>query len=99
VSLKIGTRVGIGPQTGCCEQCVNCRRGEQQHCSKKKKSYNSATGDAKQPYTYGGFSDRIRCEAKWAFPIPNGLDSAVAAPLLCAGWCLLCVCCVLSVLF
>lgn len=49
------------------------------------KSYNSPTGDSRQPYTYGGFSKRIRVQAKWAFPIPENLDTKTAAPILCAG--------------
>lgn len=27
----------------------------------------------------------MRCEADFAYPIPDALDSAEAAPLLCAG--------------
>ena len=33
----------------------------------------------------GGWADYIRIKAKFAIPIPDALDSAHAAPLLCAG--------------
>ena len=33
----------------------------------------------------GGWADFIRIKAKFAIPIPDALDSAHAAPLLCAG--------------
>ena len=34
---------------------------------------------------HGGFADRIRTDGRFAFPLPAGLDSASAAPLLCGG--------------
>lgn len=71
----MGQRVGIGPQTGSCGTCEQCKTGRNQLCSKKVKSYNTPTGDPNQPYTYGGFADRIRSSADWAFPIPDSLDS------------------------
>lgn len=87
-SLELGQRVGIGPQTGSCmqESCRECcGKHQEQLCGKKDKSYNTPTGDVGQPMTYGGFADSIRCHAKWAFAIPEGLDTVDAAPLLCAG--------------
>ena len=83
--LEIGDRVGIGPQTGSCQSCGSCDQGQDQHCSRKYKSYNSVTGNPIQPHTYGGFAEAIRVKAKWAFKIPDGMDSIATAPLLCAG--------------
>lgn len=34
---------------------------------------------------HGGFQPRMRAPADFTYKIPDGLDSAVAAPLLCAG--------------
>jgi uncharacterized zinc-type alcohol dehydrogenase-like protein len=34
---------------------------------------------------HGGLADRIRIDARFAFALPDELDSAVAAPLLCGG--------------
>jgi len=83
--LKMGDRVGVGPQTGSCLSCRECFRGEPQHCPKKDKSYNTPTGNDTQPMTFGGFAEKIRVKAAWAFPIPDGLPTVQAAPLLCAG--------------
>jgi len=83
--LAVGQRVGVGPQTGSCGDCRECNRKEEQFCGKKLKSYNTATGDVAQPHTYGGFAEYIRVRGDWAFPIPDGLDSVKASPLLCAG--------------
>lgn len=83
--IDIGARVGVGPQTGSCKSCDVCLKGQAQHCASKIKSYNTPTGDKDQPFTYGGFSNRIRVNAEWAFSIPDALDSIACAPLLCAG--------------
>jgi uncharacterized zinc-type alcohol dehydrogenase-like protein len=33
----------------------------------------------------GGFASRIRLDGRFVFPLPESLDAAAAAPLLCAG--------------
>ena len=33
----------------------------------------------------GGYADRVRINARFVFPIPDGLESERAAPLLCGG--------------
>lgn len=34
---------------------------------------------------YGGFADRIRANAAWVTPLPEGLEAAKAGPLFCGG--------------
>jgi D-arabinose 1-dehydrogenase-like Zn-dependent alcohol dehydrogenase len=57
-TLKMGQRVGVGPQTGHCGLCDPCLNSQEQWCSSKVKSYNSKLNCSTQPYTYGGFADR-----------------------------------------
>eukprot|EP00474_Spongospora_subterranea_P011204 CRZ11662.1 hypothetical protein [Spongospora subterranea] len=83
--VKLGQRVGVGPQCGSCEQCNECQTGVPQLCTQRIDIYNSPTGTPEQPHTYGGFSESVRCNYKWVFPIPDGLDSVDAAPIMCAG--------------
>jgi len=75
-ALAAGTRVGIGWQRGSCGTCEYCRAGEEELCPG-----NQATCQG----NYGGFADRIRVQARFAVPLPEGLGSAAAAPLLCGG--------------
>jgi uncharacterized zinc-type alcohol dehydrogenase-like protein len=35
--------------------------------------------------TYGGYSDRIVVDEHFTLRVPDGLDPAATAPLLCAG--------------
>jgi uncharacterized zinc-type alcohol dehydrogenase-like protein len=46
-------------------------------------TYNSVGRDGRP--TYGGLSAGIVVDRKYVVPIPDGLDLATAAPLLCAG--------------
>ncbi len=74
--LRVGERVGVGWQRSACLQCEQCRAGEEQLCP-----YQEATCVRHM----GGFAGRIRIDGHFAFPLPPALDSASAAPLLCAG--------------
>ncbi len=74
--IPLGTRVGVGWQCGSCGSCEWCAEGEERLCMA---SQATCMGN------YGGFADRIRVDHRFAVPIPAGLDSASAAPLLCGG--------------
>lgn len=74
--LRAGQRVGVGWQAGSCGQCEWCRRGSENFCPSERATIVAH---------HGGFADRVRCDEKFAVPIPDALDSAEAAPLMCAG--------------
>jgi uncharacterized zinc-type alcohol dehydrogenase-like protein len=74
--LKLGTRVGIGWQSGSCGHCEWCRSGQEHLCADQEETCIGRSG---------GFASRIKVQARFAVPVPEGLDSAHAAPLLCAG--------------
>lgn len=77
--LAVGTRVGIGPQRSNCAECGLCKSKNENLCPKKTKTYAGPGKD------FGGFAKFIRYPHNWTFPIPEGLKSEEAAPLLCAG--------------
>ncbi|MCU0511930.1 MAG: NAD(P)-dependent alcohol dehydrogenase [Anaerolineae bacterium] len=72
-----GQRVGIGWQRSACLHCAYCLHGEDNVCADSQAT--CADGN------YGGFADFIRIDSRFVHPIPAGLDSVAAAPLLCAG--------------
>ncbi len=74
--LKKGDRVGIGWQCSSCLDCHWCSVGEEQVCSSIKATCLDQ---------YGGYAHYIRTDARFAFVIPKGLSSEIAAPLLCGG--------------
>jgi len=75
-SVKIGDRVGIGWQVGGCLNCEWCLGGREHLCKTK---VIACVG------RHGGFADSIRVDSRFAYLIPESLDSENAAPLLCAG--------------
>ena len=74
--LKIGQRVGVGWQSGSCLRCEWCLNGYENLCQSKVLTCVQR---------HGGFADFIRADSRFTFSIPESLDSAGAAPLLCAG--------------
>ena len=71
-----GRRVGVGWIASACGQCRWCERGEENLCPDFQ-----ATGRDID----GGYAEYMTVDARFAHPIPDGLDADTAAPMLCAG--------------
>jgi uncharacterized zinc-type alcohol dehydrogenase-like protein len=71
-----GERVGIGWQADSCGICEWCRQGDEHLCAN---SQGVCVG------RNGGYADAVRVNSRFAIPVPEGLDSENAAPLLCGG--------------
>lgn len=74
--LRLKQRVGIGWQAGSCGTCEWCRKGQENNCAQQK---------AVCMGNHGGFSESIRVDSSFVFPIPEKMQSETAAPLLCGG--------------
>lgn len=75
-SLKVDQRVGLGWQSNSCGVCEWCSQGMENLC---------LSAEATCVHRHGGYADRVKANARFVFPIPEGLDSENAAPLLCGG--------------
>ena len=83
--LKEGDRAGVGCMVDSCRACSSCTAGFEQFCEKgMAATYNGTEMDRVTP-TYGGYATEIVVDERYALRIPDGLDLAGAAPLLCAG--------------
>jgi uncharacterized zinc-type alcohol dehydrogenase-like protein len=83
--FKAGNRVGVGCLVDSCRDCDPCRRHQEQFCQKVPAfTYNGTEMDRKTP-TYGGYSTQVVVTESFVLKIPEGLEPAAAAPLLCAG--------------
>lgn len=83
--FKVGQRAGVGCMVGSCMKCEHCLAGEEQYCDVQTvMTYNSPELGSPTP-TYGGYADNIVVDEHFALRIPENLDPASAAPLLCAG--------------
>jgi uncharacterized zinc-type alcohol dehydrogenase-like protein len=80
-----GGLAAVGCIVDSCRRCPSCREGLEQFCDAGFiGTYNSPdvhTGAV----TYGGYSKRIVVDHAFVLRVPEGLDMAGVAPLLCAG--------------
>lgn len=85
--FKVGQRVGVGCMVNSCQNCDYCNQGLEQYCE----NGNTLTYNSQDPetgpdrHTFGGYSKRIVVNENFVLSIPDNLDLAAAAPLLCAG--------------
>ncbi|QDL38710.1 NAD(P)-dependent alcohol dehydrogenase [Rhodoferax sediminis] len=83
--FKVGDHVGVGCMVDSCQHCRACADGLEQYCEEGNTlTYNDFDRHDGMP-TYGGYSERIVVSDKFVVKVPDGLDLAGAAPLLCAG--------------
>lgn len=81
---KPGDLVGVGCLVDSCRSCDCCQQGLEQYCAQGVWTYNGVDRHDGSP-TYGGYSEGIIVSDHFVVRIPDGLDPAAAAPLLCAG--------------
>ena len=81
----VGDWVAVGCLVDSCLECGECSAGREQYCQKGYTlTYNGKdrqTGEV----TYGGYSTHVVAREAFVLRLPQGLDPARAAPLLCAG--------------
>jgi uncharacterized zinc-type alcohol dehydrogenase-like protein len=82
---KVGDKVGVGCMVNSCRECEACQKGYENSC------FNGTvwTYSSKDPIdgtdTKGGYSTLIVVPEHFVLNLPESLDMAHAAPLLCAG--------------
>ena len=81
---RVGDRVGVGCMVNSCGTCTNCRNGDEQYCLEGMVGTYAAT-DRDGSTTQGGYSTHVVVDAGYVLHVPDGIDPAAAAPLLCAG--------------
>ena len=82
--FSAGDRVGVGCLVDSCGECEYCEAGEEQFCVKHAvPTYNGREYNGEP--TFGGYSQQIVVSDRFVVSIPDSLELAYAAPLLCAG--------------
>ena len=83
--FNTGDLVAVGCMVDSCGTCSSCEQGLEQYC------LNGFTGtyNSKEPnqstHTFGGYSEKIVVNEHFVLRVPENLDLAGVAPLLCAG--------------
>jgi uncharacterized zinc-type alcohol dehydrogenase-like protein len=82
--FKVGDLAAVGCLVDSDGTCPACQAGHEQFCRNATFTYNLPDKHL-GGVTYGGYSDSIVVEQRFALRVPGNLDLAGAAPLLCAG--------------
>jgi alcohol dehydrogenase (NADP+) len=81
--IKVGDRVGVGAQVGADLTCNNCKADQENYCPNQIETYGAKYADG--TVTQGGFFSHVRAHQYFTFKIPDALDTALVAPMFCAG--------------
>jgi uncharacterized zinc-type alcohol dehydrogenase-like protein len=83
--FKAGDIAGVGCLVDSCRTCGSCEEHLEQFCEKEAIfTYNSPDKHS-GGVTFGGYSESIVVDEAFVLRVPENLDLAGAAPLLCAG--------------
>jgi uncharacterized zinc-type alcohol dehydrogenase-like protein len=83
-AVAVGDLVGIGCIADSCRTCSACEAGDEHYCEQGlRMTFNSQ--DLAGNKTFGGYSTHYTVHQHYVAKIPEGLDPAAAAPLLCGG--------------
>ncbi len=84
--FTIGERVGVGCMVDSCRECDSCLDGLEQYCEKALVgTYGAKDARNDGAITQGGYATSIVVDRNYVLRVPETLDPAAAAPLLCAG--------------
>ncbi len=82
---KAGDFVAVGCMVDSCQHCDQCRKGEEQLCREGQTGTYGGFDRFTKEHTLGGYSKHLVVREEFVLRVPDGLDLARAAPLLCAG--------------
>jgi alcohol dehydrogenase (NADP+) len=81
-----GDRVGVGCMVDSCRECESCLDGLEQYCENGMTgTYGAVDRRNGGSITQGGYSSSIVVDRRYVLRVPDSLDPAAVAPLLCAG--------------
>src|SRR5580693_7130482 len=83
--FKEGDLAAVGCMVDSDRVCPNCRAGNEQYCDSMPTFTYNAEDKHLGGVTYGGYSDSIVVDEAFVLRVPEKLDLAATAPLLCAG--------------
>lgn len=84
-NFKVGDLVGVGCMVDSCQTCQSCKDDLEQFCEEgMTQTYNNYERDG-TTIAQGGYSSHIVVREEFVLRVPETLNPAAAAPLLCAG--------------
>lgn len=83
--FKVGDYAAVGCMVDSCRECQYCREGLEQYCEEGNTGTYNSPDKHLGTQTYGGYSESIVVDESFVLRVPENLDLAATAPLLCAG--------------
>jgi uncharacterized zinc-type alcohol dehydrogenase-like protein len=83
--FKAGDFAAVGCMVDSCRECEYCKEGLEQYCKPGATQTYNSPDKYLGTQTYGGYSESIVVDEDFVLRIPENLDLAATAPLLCAG--------------
>ncbi|WP_322042443.1 NAD(P)-dependent alcohol dehydrogenase [Paraburkholderia sp. J67] len=83
--FKVGELVGVGCLVDSCRTCGSCEEGLEQYCENGFVGTYNGNDRVSGDVTFGGYSTQLVVDEAFVLRVPDNLDAAAAAPLLCAG--------------
>lgn len=81
---KAGDLVAVGCLVDSCRTCNSCKNDLEQYCPEWVGTYGGFDKHL-QTNTHGGYSESIVVDEEFVLRVPENLDQAGVAPVLCAG--------------
>lgn len=83
--FKVGDLVGVGCLVDSCQTCDSCKQDLEQYCLNGSTGTYNGKDKHLGGYTFGGYSEKVVVRQEFVLRVPENLDAAATAPLLCAG--------------
>lgn len=83
--FKVGGIAAVGVIIDSCRECLPCTSGLEQYCEKAPTLTYNDMDRVDGSVTMGGYSSNYVVDERFAHKVPENLDLAGVAPLLCAG--------------
>lgn len=83
--FKVGDLVGVGCMVDSCRECASCKEGLEQYCEVGFVGTYNGEDRQGRGITFGGYSKAVVVDQAFVLKVPENLELAAVAPLLCAG--------------
>lgn len=83
--FRAGDKVAVGCLVDSCRTCANCQQNLEQYCLNGFTGTYNGKDKHLNRQTFGGYSERVVVKEHFVLQVPENLDMAAVAPLLCAG--------------
>jgi len=83
--FKVGDLAAVGCLVDSCRECASCQKDLEQYCIPGFTGTYNGKDKHLGGHTFGGYSEKVVVTEHFVLKVPENLDLAATAPLLCAG--------------